>query len=315
MQKVIDKINNSKSVAILAHINEDADALGSSYAMARVLRSLGKEAVCYVSEPDGHLGFLNPEYTVYEEGMEKKHDLCIGLDCGDEYRFGDRIKIFEAAEVTVNIDHHKTNTYFADENYVDDKASATGEILFEMFKTAGWDYDGITAQFLYAAICSDTGCFKYSNVTPKTLRIIADLLEYKFDHAETVRLLFDTFSMESTRFKGFVMQNVKSYADGKISLVAICDEWITKSGLTAEEVPNIVDIPRCVEGTEIAIALKKKTDEIRINLRSNGDADVAAVALRFGGGGHAKAAGCGIKGATMEEAEKIIVEACAEVLG
>jgi phosphoesterase RecJ-like protein len=146
------------------------------------------------------------------------------------------------------------------------------------------------------------------------MREAADLLEFGFDHAEITRLLYDSHSFGEMQLRATVMQSLKSYEGGKITIAEITDEMIKNSGLREDQVPNVVDIPRGVAGTEIAVLLKPKDGEIRVNLRSNGDADVSEIALQYGGGGHKKAAGCGIKGATLEEAEKIILKSCAEVL-
>lgn len=317
MKEIIERILACESAAVMGHVNADADSLGSCYAMAQFLRGLGKRAQVFLEEkPDRYLEFMSDEYTVFENGMETaEFELCICLDSGDIDRLGERRAIFDRAKTTINIDHHRTNTKFADLNYVDADASATGEILCEMFKLSGKPMDKEIAQNLYIAMCTDTGCFKFSSVKPKTMRAAADLMEYGFDHAELIRLLFDSHSMAETKFRGEVMRNVKSYDGGRISLVSIADDLCAKVGLAEEDMPNVVDIPRCVEGTEIAVALKRRDNKVKINLRSNGDADVANIALKFGGGGHAKAAGGAIEGVSIEEAEKMVVAACREELG
>ncbi|MCI5604424.1 MAG: bifunctional oligoribonuclease/PAP phosphatase NrnA [Clostridia bacterium] len=315
MHRVIEKIKQSKSVAIFPHINEDPDALCSCFAFAEVLKKQGKEAVCYISEEiEKHLAFLGGEYVIYNGKSEYIHDLALCLDCGDFERLGERKKLFYEIGNSVNIDHHYTNTNFADVNYVDGAAAATGEILFEMFRKMGVEFNERIARYLYIAISSDTGCFKYSNVTPKTMRAAADLLEYKFDHAEISRLLFDTYSLNVLKLRAEVTRNIHSYADGKINVAAVKDALFSQYELDAKEATNIVDIPRCVAGTEIAVCLKNQNGTVRVSMRSNGNADVSKIAMKFGGGGHTKAAGCGIEAKTLEEAEKIVVEECLKVL-
>lgn len=316
MNEIIEKIKSAKSAAILGHINADADSLGSCFAFARMMRIMGKRADVYTEEPiERYLRFISSDYIVYDpDEPTEQYDLCICLDCGDIDRLGKRRIFFDNAAQTINIDHHRTNTEFAQANMVDGDASATGEILCGLFEEFGYEIDKEIARYLYIAISSDTGCFKYSSVSPYTMRCAAKLLEYDFDHAEIARLLFDTHSMEETRFRAEVMRNIRSYDGGRIRIVSISPELCEKTGLDENDIPNVVDIPRCVEGTEIAVALKLKNGEVRINLRSNSDADVSKVALKFGGGGHVKAAGAGIKGVSLEEAEKIVLEACREVL-
>lgn len=316
MLEVIEKIKAASSVAVFPHINEDPDALGSCFAFLEVLRQMGKEAVCYTNERiEKHLDFIGGDYEVYDVNKQyTSHDLALCLDCGDIDRLGDRKKLFDQIGNSANIDHHHTNTNFADANYVDGDASATAEILFELFGKMGVTMNKTIARFLYIAICSDTGCFKYSNVSPKTMRCAASLLEFDFNHAEIARLLFDTYAFNVMKLKSELMQNVRSYADGKINVVTADSSLYEKYGVEAKEVPNIVDIPRCVAGTEIAVCIKRQNGDIRVSLRSNGDADVSSVAVALGGGGHAKAAGCSVEAETIEEAEKIIVEECLKAI-
>ncbi len=314
MNRIIEKINSAQSIAVLGHINEDPDSMGSCFAFAHMLRKIGKAVTVYVSaEPEKRLAFMGKDYVIYS-GDAKEYDLCAVLDCGDIERLGERRAIFDKAKSTISIDHHHTNTYFAQENYVDGDAPAAAELLCRLFREMKLTLDDEAAKQLYTALSSDTGGFRFSNVTPVTMREAADLLEFDFDHAEVSRLLFDSDTFEEIRFKADVMQGIKTYADGKICLVSVNDEMIKRSGISEKQIPNVVDIPRRVVGCEIAVALKKQEDEIRVNLRSNGDADVSKVALRFGGGGHIKAAGCGVKTQDIKEAERLVVEACIEVL-
>lgn len=314
MQEVIDKIREAKSVAVFPHVNEDPDALGSCFAFAKMLRKLGKRAVVYVSgKVEARLAFMGSDYVLYD-GREHDHDLCACLDCGDIDRITERKKLFNEISNSINIDHHFTNTKFADANLVDGKASATGEILVELFRKMDAPLDDDIAKDLYTAICSDTGCFKYSSVTPKTMRIVADLMEYNFDHAEAARLLFDSESLAAAKLKAEITGNIKSYAGGRISLVCADDKIGEKYGISKEDIPNLVEIPRRIEGTEIAVCIKQVEDGFRINLRSNGRADVAKAAISLGGGGHVKAAGATVQDKTLEEAEKTVLAACEKAL-
>ena len=160
MDSVIDKIIKAKSVAILPHVNEDPDALGSCFAFQKVMRLMGKEAVIYVSgKIEARLDFIGNDYVMYNGDSCYNHDLCVCLDCGDIERITERKVIFDKIGNTVNIDHHFTNTRFADANYVDGTAAATGEILFDLFKEMQITLNSEIARDLYIAVSSDTGCF------------------------------------------------------------------------------------------------------------------------------------------------------------
>ena len=315
MKEIIEKINNAKSVAVLGHVNADPDAIGSCFAFAHMMRLLGKEAVVYLSEKtEDRLSFMGDNYVVYKGGNPPHHDLCVCIDCGDIERLGSRKEIFEMADNSVSIDHHRTNTYFAQANYVDGNAPASAEMLCKLFSEMNIKLDVEAAKQLYTALCSDTGCFKFSSVTPQTMREAADLLEYGFDHADIAQKLFDSDSQEEIRFKAEAILGLKRYFEGKLTMVIIDENMIERSGLSEDKLPNIVDIPRRIQGTEIAVSLKEQNGDVRVNLRSNGEADVSAIALKFGGGGHVKASGCTIRDMGLDEARELIIDACKEVL-
>lgn len=313
MKEILDLIGNAKSVAILPHISADGDAIASCKAMEALVKRMGKEAVIYAEEEiEPRLKFMEDGIVIFD-GTAPVHDTCIVLDCGDVERTGERHVFMDNAEVVINIDHHKTNTYFGDVNMVMPDASATGEILAVLFKQAGTELNHDIALYLYTAICSDTGCFAYSNVLPQTFRIAAELIEFDINHAEIARQLFDCVDLETELLKCELTNNIHSYYDGKLRIVAIDKALEEKYRLQPNQIQGMVDIPRRIRGTEIAASIKISGDLIRVSLRSNGDADVAEIALKFGGGGHVKAAGCSIDAKDIVEAEAMLVEACKEV--
>jgi len=306
---LIDTIIQAETISIIPHTSPDGDALGACFAFKKVLAKLGKESKIYTE--DGvpkYLAFLGVEHEVFNPKAVPATDLCICIDCGDKRRVGDRVAIMEAAKVTVNIDHHKTNDNFADINIVDADSSSTGEMCYGLFAHMNVSIDEDIAMLLYTSIASDTGGFKYSNTKPETLRIAADLLGYGVNLALVNRLLFDTESLEALKLKGLVSQNIRTYADGLIAVGSATVEMLKQCGILDGELENIVDIVRCVEGIEIAVSLKESKKGIRVSMRSNEWFDVAQMALEFGGGGHTRAAGY-MSELRIEEAEKQIVNA------
>lgn len=311
LKDIADKIKECQKAVILAHDSEDPDALGSCFAVKAALEQMGKTGIVVVSDRiEKRLETFFDGYLIYDENEDYEGDLCICLDCGDRERLGSRTDIFRDIENSVNIDHHYTNNGFADVNYVDEKAAATGEILFELFKELGVELTKEIAGYLYIAIFSDTGGFKYSNVTPKTMMVGAELIGFDIDHAEIARILFDTYSLNAIKLEGAVMGNIHSYADGKVRMVAVEDKMFDKYGVDESEIPDLVNIPRSVEGTEVAVCLKRHSTKIKISLRSNGKVNVAEIAEQFGGGGHIMAAGASITEGSFKDAQRRVSEAC-----
>ena len=315
MNDVIELILKSDKINIIAHEDEDADSVGSCFAMKLALQSLGKEANCCFSAPiEKRIAFLGDGYTVFDENADYTADLCICLDCGDIKRTGGRIKVLESARNTLSIDHHETNTGFAEVNFVDAKAAATGEILYTLFCEMGIGIDKEIAKNLYAAISADTGSFKYSNVTPKTMQIAGELILTGINHSEIARFLHDMDDIAVIKCKSELMQRIDSYFDGKLTVITADDELFEKYGITERDSGDIVNIARAVRGCEIAVSIRQTAEKIKVSFRSNGEKSVSQLAMLFGGGGHAKAAGAKITKKTADEVKEEIIRAVGELL-
>lgn len=315
MNSIINLINDAESIAILAHESEDADAAGSCYAMKNVLFGMGKKVRCYFSRDiEHHLEFMGKDYELLDENDVPVFDLCLCLDCGDILRLGKRKLIFDSARHTASIDHHETNTMFAEVNLTDGNAAATGEILFRLFRKMEIKLTKEIASNLYIAISSDTGSFKYSNVSPETMQIAAELLKYNINHAEIARRLYDTEPVQVMRFKGALMNKIEQYAGGKLCLVGITADMLSKYGIEERDAGDAVNIPRAAEGCSIAVSVREAEDKIKISLRSNGEYSVSKIAEKFGGGGHKMAAGAAQTGRSFDEVKADIIKTCEEVL-
>ena len=314
MKKLSEIIKKADRIAILGHISEDADSVGSSLAMKRVLDNMGKKADVIFSAPlERRLGFIGAEGLLPAD-VKGEYDLCLCLDCGDIGRLGERKAVFDSAKATASIDHHITNTKFADINYVVADASATGEILFDVFEAIGAKLDKKTAEYLFIAIASDTGSFKYSNVSPKTMRITAELLEKGIDNAYISRMLFDTETEKAMHFKGELMSRVETYFDTKLSLIAVKNDDFTKFGVDEKDMGDIVNIARMVDGSEIAVSVRETAEKIKLSFRSNGKYDVGSLAMKFGGGGHTMASGASVSNMSFEETKDKVIKICGEIL-
>lgn len=315
MNSIIELINQSGTVAILGHDREDADSVGSCYAVKEALVAMGKNVECYFSEePEKRLGFMGKEYTVFDETCVPCVDLCLCLDCADLSRTGKRKAIFASAKNTACIDHHETNPGFADANWIDGSSPATGEMIYKLLDAMGVVITRSIARNLYAAISSDTGSFKYSNVRPETLRITAELLKLDIGHAEIARYLYDTEPLALMHFKGRVMESVEQYFGGKLNIVCAHQALLDEFSLKEKDTGDIVNIPRAVEGCEIAVSLRETGERIKMSFRSNGKYNVSKLAAIFGGGGHNMAAGADQKGKTLLEVKEAVIKACEEVL-
>ena len=207
----------------------------------------------------------------------------------------------------LSIDHHKTNTRFADYLYLDSDAAATAEIIYSLLLEMGIKLTRDIATCIYEGIYTDTGSFKYSNTTSNTLKTAADLLNYGVNPS----LISDNMELKSrsqVEMLRKVLETLTFLKDGKIAYIEIPPELYDHN----VETDAFISYPRYVEGVEIALLFKQVEDNLtRVSFRSK-EIDVAKIALTFGGGGHKKAAGCSIY-APLKEAEKVILGAVGEL--
>lgn len=317
MKKIIDEIKKAPSVALFAHIVPDGDALGSLFCLTHVLKRLGKTADAYVAGTvPKRLQFMAdafgyPYFT--EPDANKSYDLCIALDCGDDKRLGDYKDVFYAGKTTVNIDHHISNIGYGQLNFVEGTASSTGEILFQFFKEANVDLDETEASLLYGSIASDTGCFQFTNTSAKTHRIAASLMESGADIAVFNKKLFLTNSQSAMRVRAYVIDNLEYFFGGKAAVACISDENLKKLNAEKEDTEGLTDIPKSIEGVEVAMILKQTDGKTKVSMRTNGYVNASDFTKFFGGGGHARAAGCTMD-MPLEEAKEKIVKALEEFI-
>lgn len=316
LNRIIAEIKSAQKIAIFPHVSADGDAIGSCLALGLALDKLNKEAVVYTEEEIPLLLSFLPGMEMTKvfahEIMEKAkagYDLVIALDTGDIERLGNRREIFIGNSNTVNVDHHPTNTMFASLNYVQTGAAATGEIIYQMVKLMGLDLDAEISTCLYVALTTDTGGFRYSNTTGITHQIAADLINNGVKVADISQQIFENTSLERLKLMGLVINSLELYEESKISYIGITEEMLNSAGAGDEDCDGMVNLGRSIRGVEVSVVLREKLQgEIRVNLRSKTYVDVAAIATRFGGGGHKRAAGCTIKGDMKQAKEMVLTE-------
>ncbi len=298
-----------ESFAVIPHKNPDGDALGSCLALCRTLERLGKTArIFYEEKIPVNLQFIWDHS--YDGDMSMQFDAAIAVDCADAERLGIfRATVFDRAADTACIDHHMTNAGFANHNYIDPNAAATGEIIYQLAEQLFLQVpDKKTAEWLYCAIASDTGSFKYSNTTKTTHQIAANLIGLGIDVSKLSKHLFDTLSLSQIRLLGVAATGMELYEGGKVALIHMHEAELAKWGLGFDETDYLVSLPRSIEGVEVGIFLKEKGErEIKASFRSNAYINVAEIASSFGGGGHCRAAGATIA-LPYDDAKQLVLE-------
>jgi phosphoesterase RecJ-like protein len=314
LDELCTRLRAARDPVILIHTKPDGDAVGSAVALCRFFSGRGQAPSIRCADPiPARLKFLLEGLSLSPTDDTSGRTV-ISVDVASPSQLGSLREAFaDAGKVDLMIDHHEVGTPFAD-HLVMPHAAASGEVLYEVLahmedspeptqgrtSPAVWTRELCGA--LYAAISSDTGCFKYSNATPRTHMAAAKLLERGIDAARINHLLFDSKSREVLTAEGMVSAGIQTAADGRISYAIVRRADMTRAALSDEHFETGIDIVRSLAGAEIAFLLKEQPNgTYRVSLRSTG-ADVASVAAVFGGGGHLRAAGCSLSGMTEAEA-------------
>jgi len=305
---LIKALNDGKRIAILTHTSPDGDAIGSSLALAHSLINLGKQVdlFCQDTLPDIY-DYLNGIHLFKQKLMPQDwYDVSVALDCSDPERLGTLSGISKSAGKTLNIDHHITNTYFADINYVNINAAATSEIVYELTKTLGVTLDLPAAEALYTGILTDTGNFSYSNVTPTTHRIAAELIQYGVNTEKIAMLIYKNHSLNKVKLWGRAIDSMEIGFDGKFAMITITSDMFVNNGAKEFDVEGVINLALDIKGVELAVLLREiESGGVKISFRSKTVLDVSQLAAKFGGGGHRKAAGCLLK-EDIEHSKEII---------
>ncbi|MGL5244135.1 MAG: DHH family phosphoesterase [Sarcina sp.] len=309
LHDIINAINKNNEFAITYHVSPDGDALGSALALLQGIRNYGKKA--YVISKDlvaDNLSFLPYAEEITGEIIKPldSTDCVIVVDCGNTERISADLSGFKG--MSINIDHHLSNDKYANINYIDTTASATAEIIYELLLLLNVDLTKEISKCLYTSLVTDTGSFRYSNATPKTHSIVAELLKKDIQHDAIHRRIFDNKPYDKMKLLAMVLSDMELICDDKIVIMKITKNMLESIGSKVENSSDIVSLGNQIKGVEGCILLKEVDEGVKVSLRSKETLDVRKIAESFGGGGHTKASGGFLKDKTINEAKKLITK-------
>ncbi|MDR1600006.1 MAG: 30S ribosome-binding factor RbfA [Oscillospiraceae bacterium] len=318
-------IQKADRAAIIPHVNADGDAIGSSLALKRMLETLGKRAEVYLPTPlpafyrflpgvDALLGADEAREIARSNPKGGPFDLVIAVDASSRDRLGDCAALLEHARDTLVIDHHATNDGIARVNWVDKDAAATGAMTLRLADELDIGLDPVVAECVLTALSTDTGHFSQRNTDAESLTAASECVEAGADIAELAERLHKTRTLEKTRLIARALDSVETYFDGRAAVIRLRSADFRETGASEDEAEGVIDFGIAIKGTQVAVLAAERADGVKVSFRSRPPMDVAAVARRFGGGGHALASGCAIV-STLDEAVGLAVDALGEQLG
>lgn len=294
MSRLISKLEaaafllENDKYTILTHAHPDGDTLGSAFALCSALRGMGKMA--NVLCPDPIPKKFN--YLTAEGEQDFVPETVISVDVADDKLLGSLMDEYKD-KIVLAIDHHSTNVGFAKNLYLEGDSAAAAECVYEVIKQLGAEVTPFIATCLYTGIATDTGCFKFSNTTPRTHIFAAVFMQLGADYDEINRVMFEVKSQSRLEMERRVLNGIEYICDGKCAIITITQAMIKETGCDSSDMDGIAAMSRQIEGVLIGITVREKADgKWKISIRTFEPYDAAAICQNFGGGGHKRAAGC-----------------------
>ena len=303
-------INQAHRIAILSHVRPDCDAIGSQLALALSLQQLGKKISAWNEDglPESYR-FLEKSDLIHRPPSEpQEFDLAIALDTASQQRLGTALSAIRRATRWINIDHHASNPGYGDLVYIDTVAPATGQIVYEFLRGENLPLTQAAAGALYAAISTDTGSFRYSNITARTFEIAAELIRNGVDAAAIANKLYESYPKRRVQVLGQILAQAAFDADDRVVSMALTNETKQRLGIQPDDIDGLIDHIRSVDTVVVALFFEELPEgRIRLSMRSKDDrVDVNKICSEFGGGGHPRAAGARIRGTIEEVRSKVL---------
>lgn len=292
LNQAVETLLDARQVAIFTHINPDGDALGSAFASKALLEEMGVSAEVWLLEkiPERY-SYLDAGYRIWEEGVHTDADCALAVDCGTEGRLGRLAPLYLNAPKRVCIDHHFSSQPFGDVYYCKPEAAATAELIHAAGKRMMGEFPMAARIAIYTGLSTDTGHFKYSNVTENTLLAAADLLRQGLDARKITWTLYDRVKLEKYRFMGAAAERVERYANGAMAVLHCPDSFLEEYGVKHEDVEELPNMATGLDGVLVSVLVKDNVEKgLKYSLRGRERLDLSKIAGRFGGGGHKNAA-------------------------
>ena len=294
-------------ILVMSHASPDGDTLGSASALLRGLSSLGKQVDFLCADPvPEKFSYLFAGLPL--GGFEPAHVMTV--DVADKALLGKAPQEL-VARVELAIDHHGTHVPFAPQRWVEADSAATVELIYALLGELGVELDRAMADCLYTGLATDTGCFRYRNVTPRTHRIAADLLELGAQSGDINQRIFESKSRGQVEAERIAMDSLAFSSQGLVAILEVPYSLFARTGVEEDDLDGIASLPREIQGVVLGVTLKEKADgKVKVSVRANPPADASQLCSRLGGGGHQGAAGCSLGQVTLEQARQTMEQAC-----
>ncbi len=299
IDRILEGIRKSRTICVVGHIRPDGDCIGSQLGLSLALRDQGKRVTCWNEDamPD-KLAFLDPDGLVQKPRPGRKFDCVIATDCASFERLGTVGPCIAKRKLFINIDHHASNTRYADINWVSAREPSSGEIIFRLLKAANWTITPAVADCLFTAVSTDTGSFQYPSTRPGTFHVGAELVTRGANLAKICDEVYQSYPLSRVRLLRHLYNHFRLVHDDQIAYFWLKQADYARTGAEKDDAEGLIDHLRAIEPVVVACLFEELAPGVtRISLRSKSDrVNVNEIAAQFGGGGHTAAAGARIAG-------------------
>jgi bifunctional oligoribonuclease and PAP phosphatase NrnA len=309
IDRILDVIRESKTICVVGHIRPDGDCAGSQLGLTLALRNEGKKVVCWNEDaiPQKYK-FLDEDGLLQPPQRGRNFDCVIALDCASFERLGRVGKCVAHRKLFINIDHHESNTRYADVNWVSAREPSCGELIFRLLKVARWPITKPIANCLFTAVSTDTGSFQYASTRPGTFHAGAELVTRGANLSKICDEVYQSYSLSRVRLLRHVYSKFRLTADDRIAWFWLKPSDFTRTGAESNDTEGLIDHIRAIAPVVVACVFEEIEPGLtRLSLRSKSDKiNVSEIAAQFGGGGHPAAAGARIPGKPLSVQRKVI---------
>ena len=309
IDRILQGISEHRTFCIVSHVRPDGDCIGSQLGLALALRDQGKKVTCWNEDavPD-KLAFLDPDKLVQKPRPGLEFDCVIATDCASLERLGKVGSCIGKRKLFINIDHHASNTRYADINWISAREPSSGEIIFRLLKAAGWPITPAIADCLFTAVSTDTGSFQYPSTRPSTYNVAGELVKRGANLATICDEVYQSYPLSRARLLKHVYNKFRLTHDNRIAYFWLKKADFVRTGADTNDSEGLIDHIRAIEPVIIACVFEEMApDSTRISLRSKSDkVNVNEIAAQFGGGGHRAAAGARIPGPPLTTQRRVI---------
>ena len=317
LQQLIEGIRAHQSFCIVGHVRPDGDCVGSQLGLSLALKSAGKKVVCWNEDPiPDKLAFLDTQKLFSAPTVGRAFDCVIATDCATFERLGKVRDGIKKRQLFINIDHHASNTRYADLNWVSSNEPSSGELIYRLLQTGRWPITRDIANCLFTAVSTDTGSFQYASTTPGTFRVASHLVEKGADLNQISQEVYQSYPLARVQLLRHVYNDFHLTHGNRTAYFWLRQRDYLRTGARAEDSEGLIDHLRAIQGVVVACLFEEVESGLtRVSLRSKrNDVDVNAIAALFEGGGHTAAAGARLRG-SLASVQRRVLAAVRRALG